>query len=282
MEPMREVPVLAVHRLARPIGAMVGHSDGVQVVDDRGAVTALDAALCPVDAPRDLITAHSDGDDIVTEHPQRGPIRFPDEFGDSLVQVHWHPLDHHAVVWLTAGQEGQQSWLVRWDGVRGEATRLDADDAAPARFGPGGSWYLSADDERLRRLSWPGHRQLAGRNWDALGADGASAGVADGADKGAAETDGDGPGEDVAVIDDRVACWPSENGRLHLVDLATMTRTEEIYLTGHPVRTVGEIFPRLAGDRTPCSDVERIAALGTSGLLAVAHRSGVITLSRPV
>ena len=276
---MLEVAVLASVRANRRIVSLIGFAGGVRLTDDAGSTVELDSGLQPVTTPPPRITAGSTGDDIVAEHPTLGSVQLPDAFGDSVVQVHSHPLADRAVVWVTAGQLGQQSWLVSWDGPEGRAARLDADDAGPARFGPDGRWYVTVDDERLRKLSWPEHRELGSLEWDELLSDPAI-------DLEAAPHrpepagDPDTPGEDVVVLDDTLACWPSENGRLHLIDLIAMREREEVYLSGHPVLTVGEIFPRLAGDPTPCSDVERLAGLGNSGLVAVAHRGGMVTISR--
>jgi hypothetical protein len=62
-------------------------------------------------------------------------VTVPDEFGGSSV-----------VLWIAAGQDGQQSWLIRTHSTELTAELLPADDCRPALFGPDGTWLLAADD----------------------------------------------------------------------------------------------------------------------------------------
>ncbi|UQX90088.1 hypothetical protein M6D93_08820 [Jatrophihabitans telluris] len=244
-----------------------------------------------------VLTVRSLGEEIGVEVRTVGAsphtlahARFPDHFGDSEVSVHPHPLRGQAVIWVSAGQDGTQSWLahiaepvqvgveVQVEGqvevevevevqvevqveveVQVQVRALAAEDCGPARFGPDGRWFLACDDLVLRRISWPAQEELGVLAWP--------------------QNTRDEPGPDVHVLPGGYACWPSENGRLHIIDLRRMSIVEEVVLAGHPVRTVGEIFPRLAGDDTPCSDIEATALArdADTAKLLLHHRGGPVS-----
>jgi hypothetical protein len=145
-------------------------------------------------------------------------VTVPDSFGDSMVRLRHHPHADAIVLWLTAGQDGQQSWLVHDDGTALTAAHLPADDCLPAMFGPEGDWLLGAGDDRLVKTSWPGRVELGALNWADI------------------EKDGDDTAGDCLMsLPGGFVSWSTGNGRLHIVDLTTMSAVGEITLAGHPL-----------------------------------------------
>jgi hypothetical protein len=145
-------------------------------------------------------------------------VTVPDSFGDSMVRLRHHPHADAIVLWLTAGEDGQQSWLVRDDGTALTATHLPADDALPALFGPDGDWLLAAGDDRIVTMSWPDGVELSTLPWADI-------------EKGGDDTAGDC----LMALPAGFVSWSTGNGRLHVIDLTTMSAVDEITLAGHPV-----------------------------------------------
>jgi len=188
-------------------------------------------------------------------------VTVPDEFGDSMVAL--LPHGDAVVLWVAAGQDGQQSWLIS---EAGTAERLPADDCLPALFGPDGTWLLAADDARIARLTWPDGVEDGALSWDDI-------------DPEAAGNGSDAPGADLMLLPGGFVSWSTGNGRIRTIDLATMTVADEIALAGHPVRTVAELYPSLAGDLNPCGDFG-YSVLGTGGTVLSVHGKHTLVLSR--
>ena len=173
---------------------------------------------------QELWTAYGTGDEVRVELRTADgrvsrAVTVPDAFRDSMVRVRKHPHDRTAVLWLMAEQDGQQSWLVRDDGYALTAEHLPADNCLPAQFTPAGDWFLTADDDRLTRLSWPDPVELGVLKW----ADVDPRGAADGSDS---------PGGCLMALPGGFVSWSSESGRLYTVDPTTMSVVDEIALTG--------------------------------------------------
>ncbi|MFL6124524.1 hypothetical protein [Actinophytocola sp.] len=171
---------------------------------------------------RELWTAFNTGDEVLVElrtadgRVQRA-VTVPDAFRDSMVRVRNHPHERATVLWLVAGPDGQQSWLVRDDGAALTAEHLPADDCLPAQFAPTGDWFLTAGDDRLTRLSWPDLIELGALKW----ADVDPRGAADGSDE---------AGGCLMALPGGFVSWSSANGRLFTVDPGTMALVDEIAL----------------------------------------------------
>lgn len=245
--------------------------DGFAVVSSRGAVTVVDAGLRPVrqvdlggpvadlSVARDtwawvvdgrlrigadvtlpltgapacrwtsagtaLWVANGAGDEVRVE--LRTPegrvtraVTVPDAFGDSSVRLRHHPHADAVVLWLNAGADGQRSWLVRDDGAVLSAAHVPADDCLPALFGPGGDWLLAAGDDRIVKVSWPDGVEVSALRWADI------------------EKGGDDPAGDCLMqLPGGFVSWSTGNGRLHTIDVTTMSPVDEITLAGHPVRT---------------------------------------------
>jgi hypothetical protein len=149
-------------------------------------------------------------------------VTVPDEFGGSMVRLRHHPHADAVVLWIAAGQDGQQSWLVRDDGTALTAEHLPADDCLPTMFAPDGTWFLAAGDDRLTRVSWPDRAEQGVLAW----ADVDPEAAADGSDM---------PGGCLMALPDGFVSWSTDNGRLRTIDLATLSVADEFVLAGHPV-----------------------------------------------
>ncbi len=80
------------------------------------------------------------------------------------------------------------------------------------------------------------------------------------------------------VLPGGFASWSGDEGRIHVIDLATMTAVDEITLAGHPIRPTAELYPSLASDDTPCTDFQ-FALAGTDGLMLSVHLGNTPVLS---
>jgi hypothetical protein len=183
-------------------------------------------------------------------------VTVPDSFGDSMVRLRHHPQAHAVVLWLTAGQDGQQSWLIHDDGTALTAAHLPADDCLPALFGPDGDWLLAAGDDGVLMLSWPDRVELRALSWPNIDPD-------------AEETGSDTPGDCLMSLPGGFVSWSTGNGRLRTIDLVTMSVVDEIALAGHLVR---------AGDDSPCGDFSYAVPHGNGTVLSV-HGQSTLVLS---
>ncbi|MCR6487947.1 hypothetical protein M8542_34495 [Amycolatopsis sp. OK19-0408] len=192
-------------------------------------------------------------------------VRVPDEYRGSAVMLCPHPGADRVVLWVAAGQDGQQSWLIHDDGTTLTPELLPAEDSLPTLFGPDGSWFLTADDDRVVRRAWPAGTEPAELRW----ADVDPVAEADGSDL---------PGADLQLLPGGYASWNTGNGRVRVLDVTTMTVVEEIVLAGHPVGTVAERYPALANDHSPCGDFDQ-AVCGADGMLLSVHEQRTLVLS---
>jgi hypothetical protein len=214
-----------------------------------------------------LWVAHGDGDEVRVE--LRTPegqvtreVTVPDEFGDSMVRLRPHPHADAILLWIAAGQDGQQSWLIDARGAGLTATHLPADDCLPAQFGPGGDWLLAAGDDGLAKVSWPDGVELSTLSWADIDPD--------------ADRDGtDGPGDCLMALPDGFVSWSTGNGRLRTIDVATMSVVDEIALAGHPVRPVAELYPDLDDDSLG-GDFSHAAPHGNGTVLSVHGQHTVV------
>lgn len=217
-----------------------------------------------------LWVAHGTGDEVRVElrtpdNRVKREATVPDEFGDSMVRLRRHPQDRTVVLWIAAGQDGQQSWLIRDDGTTLTTEHLPADDCLPAQFGPNGDWLLAADDDGLTMLSWPDRTKLRTLSWADVDPE--------------AEADGsDMPGSCVMLLPGGFASWSTGNGRLRTIDLPTLSVVDEIALAGHPIRPTVELYPTLENDHTPCGDFA-YAVPRDDGLVLSVHRQNTLVLS---
>lgn len=192
-------------------------------------------------------------------------VTVPDEYGGSAVMLCPHPRSDRVVLWVAAGQDGQQSWLIHDDGTTLTPELLPGGNGLPALFEPGASWFLTADDDRVVRRAWPGGAELGELRW----ADVDPAADADSSDL---------PGADLQLLPGGYASWSTGNGRLRVFDVTTMTVVDEIALAGHPVRTVADLYPTLADDHSPCGDFDQ-ATPGEDGTLLSVHNQRTLVLS---
>lgn len=199
--------------------------------------------------------------DVVTGEVTR-TTRVVDPFGGSSVMFSPHPSDRSAIAWVAAGQDGQTAYLLTDTETTIEAIELAPRDCLPPIFLPDSRSYLSAGDEILEHYSWPSGERLGTVPWPT-----------------ANEDEEDGAGSDLQIIPGDYATWSSSNGRIYVVDLIEMRIVDEVTISGHPVRTVEELYPTLRGDQTPCTDFE-YAEPGPEGLILTVHTSSNLVCSR--
>jgi hypothetical protein len=190
-------------------------------------------------------------------------VTVPDSFGDSMVRLRHHPQAHTVVLWITAGQDGQQSWLIHDGGTALTASHLPADDCLPALFGPDGDCLLAAGDHGIVMVSWPDRVDLGALSWAEIDPD-------------AEENGSDTPGDCLMPLPGGFVSWSTGNGRLRTIDLVTMSVIDEITMADHPVRTVAELYPDLAGDHSPCGDFSYAVPRGDGTVLSVHGRNTLV------
>jgi hypothetical protein len=214
-----------------------------------------------------LWSAYGTGDKVQVElrTPESRVARtvtVPDEFGGSMVRLRHHPHPDAVVLWIAAGQDGQQSWLVRDDGTALTAEHLPADDCLPTMFAPDGTWLLAAGDDRLTMVSWPDRVEQAVLHWRDI-------------DPEAAADGSDAPGGCLMALPDGFVSWSTDNGRLRTIDLATLSVADEFELAGHPV---AERDSNLAGDPGLHGDFG-YAVPHPNGLVMSVHDRDTLVLS---
>jgi hypothetical protein len=280
----REPRVVRSIDLGGPVGDFSVASDGVRwawVVGDRLWVgdPGVDGLSVPLPGEaacrwqpsgQALWVANGSGDKVRVElrTPEGRVLRavtVPDEFGESMVRLRHYPDADGILLWVAAGQDGQQSWLVLDDGTALTAEQLPADDCLPAMFGPDRTWFLTAGDDQLTKVSWPDRVERGVLTWAEIDPDGA----ADGSDA---------PGGCLMSLPGGFVSWSSGNGRLRTIDLATMSVVDEFAVAGHPVRTMAELFPTLDGDLSPCGDFD-YAVPHTDGTVLSVHGRRTLVLS---
>ncbi|MGB3438545.1 MAG: hypothetical protein WBA97_07300 [Actinophytocola sp.] len=217
---------------------------------------------------QEVWVAAGTGDEVRVEirdpdHHVRATVTVPDEFGGAMVLLCAHPADDAAVLWVAAGQDGQEAWLLTDGGAGIRAERLPVDECRPPLFLPDGRSVVLCDDDRMVLLSWPDGSEPRTLTWAEV-------------DQEAAKDYRDGPGEVIRLTGDHVA-WTTGNGRIRVVDLTTMTVVDEIVLAGHPVRTVAELYGG-SEDRNPCTDFE-YAVHGAGGTVLSVHGQDTLVLS---
>jgi hypothetical protein len=188
--------------------------------------------------------------------------RVKDPFGGSSVMLFAHPGDREVVAWVAAGQDGQTAYLLTETDSTIEGTELARRNCLPPVFLPDGRSYVSAGDAQLEHYSWPSGELLGTATWPTNDMH-----------------EEDPPGSDLQILPGGFASWSSTNGRLYVVDLAAMQIVDELTISGHPLRTVDEVWnsPRLRGDLTPCTDFG-YAEAGPDGLILTVHaRTQLVT-----
>lgn len=185
-----------------------------------------------------------------------------DPFGRSDVMLLAHPVRGHATVWLAAGQDGAQAFLVADHEGALRVSPVGPPDCYPPEFAPAGDSYLSTTDSELEHYSALG--KLLGR---------AQVPWAEDSDVLAGHT--------ILWLAGGYAAWASENGRIFILDVATMSPVDEIVIEGHPLCTVADLYPALADDHSRATDFEYSEA-GPDGLVVSVHARSHLVASRLV
>jgi hypothetical protein len=150
-----------------------------------------------------------------------GKVYLPDPFGASAFTLAPHPELRSVVVWVASAQGEARSFVV--SAVARELTvqPLPGDGGYPPEPIPRTAEYLMARGDLLERRTWAGHQLQDELYWPWLE---------------------DAPLA-VLALDERLALWASQAGRLHLIDHREMTYLEEVSIAGHPPRPIWEYLP---------------------------------------
>ncbi|WP_321474943.1 hypothetical protein [uncultured Paludibaculum sp.] len=176
-----------------------------------------------------------------------------DPYGDSAFQLLPHPSRDSIVAWCAAGQDGQ---CLFWGSLADGAIVVDRfpalDDAAWPSFHPSGLDFLVVSGGELHRYQFPKGPMTGRMQWPP-------------------EDEDDQMGELVYYVRSESALLVSNNGRLLLVDLATMRIRDEIAIAGHEPRPIAELYMSLSGRFEMASDVSFVLPLSHDVFLSV-HR----------
>jgi hypothetical protein len=174
-----------------------------------------------------------------------------DPFGDSHFALWPHPDGRSVVTWAAAGQDGQALFWARREGKAIVAERFPGlvSTSWPS-FSPTREEFLVISDYQLQRHRYPRGPQSGRMEWP---------------------VDGDEIGDVVSYVDADRALVHSNNGRLYLVDLQTMTIAEEVRLQGHEPMPTSEMWPTSAEDHQLCTDMSVFFPLPNNEFVSVHH-----------
>lgn len=192
----------------------------------------------------------------------RAATKVRDRFGGSAVMLLPHPSERSIVVWVAAGQDGQIALLATHRGEGIETTALPPPDRIPPVFLPDGNSYLSGGDDVLEQYACPVGNRIGVVAWPTDDAD----------------EDGSRSGSYVHILPGSYATWSSDEGRVHIVDLENWSIVDELTISGHPLRTVEELYPSLQGDRMLCTDFH-FSTPGPDGLILTVHGKTELVVS---
>jgi hypothetical protein len=179
--------------------------------------------------------------------------KITDPYGDSHFDLLSHPNENCVVAWAAAGQDGQcLFWACHDDGAIVVDRFPELDNTAWPSFSPTGKEFLAISGVELHLYAYPRRPIRAIMQWPS-------------------DDEEDQIGDFVSYVDANCALLQSNNGRLLLVDLETMTIEDEVSLRGHEPRPLAEYYPSLRGDRGLGSDVSCFLPLPHERFLSV-HR----------
>ena len=174
-----------------------------------------------------------------------------DPFGDSAFTFFLHPETDHVVLWGAAGQDGQCLYWVHYSGQSISVERFPGlDDTTPPAFDLEGRLFLVVCGWNLRLYEYPSGPELGRLTWP---------------------YEDDAPAGYVSFVGQDFALVLSDEGRLFLIHVRTMSIVDEIAIEGHGPKSVAELYPTLRHERGLCSDMSSFLALPNGEFLSV-HR----------
>lgn len=170
----------------------------------------------PGDGPGAYVELRDSGNGVVQRRRY-----LPDPFGGAAFTLAPHPATRSIVVWIAAPDGASRSFVVSANAEGLTVEQVPIDGGYPPEPIGGTAQYLLARGEALERRSWSGHAVLDEMIWPWLE---------------------DAPLA-VLALDERLALWASQAGRLHLIDHREMSYLDEISIVGRPPRPISEYLP---------------------------------------
>jgi hypothetical protein len=179
-----------------------------------------------------------------------GSAPVADPFRDSYFHPVPHPIDPtRLVVWAAAGQDGQCAYRAAWADrtVRVERLAEMKECTLPAFSRSGDRLVMLCDEGELRHYTFPDGSLLGRMPWPF-------------------DEEDSERGDYALFAGDRRALFPTNEHRMHLVDLERMQVIDEVAVAGHEPRPARELY-RLDEDGL-CTDLEVIVSLGADAFLS--------------
>lgn len=178
-----------------------------------------------------------------------------DRFWASSCSLHGTRDSSLVVLWIAAGQDGQQ---VIWARRRGSKFSCEPADqlinTTPPVFSPDGSSFVVLnDDSTICKYEFPAMKRI-GPPLDSENEDNPFA-------------------ESMCFLDQRHILASTGEGRVFILDTERMQIVEEVEIEGHEPRPIGEYYPSLAKERGLGTDITWFTRLGST-VVFVYRRDG--------
>ena len=182
-------------------------------------------------------------------------LAIDDPYGTSHISLHSTSTPGQIALWLAAGQDGQQVyWLsIGHEGIVCKIEPL-LEDTMPPVFSPSGDEFLAIDDEVINKYQFPDVRLAGTYKW--------------------AEDGGEEAGYVLSYINEAEALTNSFKGRLYLLDLATMSLSDEVSLEGHEPQPRPVYYPTLSDDGRKCTNVSGMEKFGDTLIFTFCRHQG--------
>jgi WD40 repeat protein len=166
----------------------------------------------------------------------------------------YHPENKVLAVWEAAGQDGCWMYWVWDDDVEIRVLEIpELENKISPEFHPAGGEFLVVDDlGRLCRYRFPDCHLM---ETAALKLE-----------------EEDDFAYYMCYLSDERAIVKSENSRLFIVDLDSMRVIDEVILKGHEPRSLNEIFPKFANDRSMCGNISYFKRAGQDKIVSLHRR----------
>jgi WD40 repeat protein len=168
-----------------------------------------------------------------------------DQFGVSAFSFHCTGKPGLVSLWIAAGQDGQQVYWLKREGVGFSLKKVDElTNCIPPVFSPDGSEFLVVtEDNSICRYAFARTKQIGSP---------------------LESGDEDNPfAESLCYVEDRRAIVGTGEGRIFLVETEKLRIEEEVAIEGHEPRPIGEYYSTLAKERGLGTDITWFTGLGS-------------------
>ncbi len=167
-----------------------------------------------------------------------------DRFGQSSFSFHSTGKPGFVSLWIAAGQDGQEVYLLKQDGFGLSFKRLEElTNCIPPTFSQNGTELLVVtEDFSISRYAFPSMKQLGSP---------------------CLSGDDDNPfAESLCYLDNQYALAGTGEHRIFLIDTATMRIEDEIAIEGHEPKPIWEYYPALRKESGLGTDITWFTRLG--------------------